>query len=344
MTAATTSSMNRRWLYAHKPDGALGVEHFALEHQPVPVPAPGQALLRVRMASVDPAQRAWMMARTYRPQLMPGDFMPAFGIGEVVQSLTPDLKIGDLIEGDLGWQDYALVSPKQVMRRHVRREGTPHPPLEQLVGALSITGLTAYFGLLAVGQPRPGQTVVVSGAGGAVGSVAVQVARIAGCRVVGVAGGEDKCARVVSELGAHAAVDYRRPDFRAALKAACPDGVDVYFDNTAGPILEITLSLMNQRGCVVCCGAVSQYDQGSWGTGVAGVPGVLISRRIRMEGFIVMDFDHQRREAEAALTRWMDSGELKVPVHISEGLAQAPQALVDLLAGRNFGKAAVRVA
>lgn len=335
---------NRRWIYARKPEGALGVQHFELQAGAVPEPAPGQALLRVRMASVDPAQRAWMMARTYRPQLVPGECMPAFGIGEVVRSMTPDLAVGDLVEGDLGWQDYALVSPRQVMRRHARKAGVTLPPLEHLVGALSITGLTAYFGLLEVGRPRPGETVVVSGAGGAVGSVAVQVARIAGCRVVGVAGGADKCARVHDELGADAAVDHRSADFRAELRAACPAGVDVYFDNTAGPILETTLALMNQRGRVVCCGAVSQYDQGGWGAGVAGVPGVLISRRIRMEGFIVMDFDHQRREAEAALTRWMASGRLKVPVHVSEGLERAPQALVDLLAGRNFGKAAVRVA
>jgi NADPH-dependent curcumin reductase CurA len=331
---------NRRWIYARKPEAALGLEHFDLVPQPAPEPAPGEALLRVRLASVDPAQRAWMMARTYRPQLMPGDFMPAFGVGEVVRSMTPDLQVGDLIEAELGWQDWAVVSPKQVMRRHSR---APHPPLERMVGALSITGLTAYFGLFEIGRPRPGQTVVVSGAGGAVGSIVVQLARIAGCRVVGIAGGAAKCARIVEELGAHAAIDYRSANFRAELKAACPAGVDVYFDNTGGAILETTLTLMNQRGCVVCCGAVSQYDSGNFGAGVAGVPGVLISRRIRMEGFIVMDFDAQRRDAEAALTRWLDSGALKAPVHIVAGLESAPQALIGLLAGVNFGKMAVRV-
>jgi NADPH-dependent curcumin reductase CurA len=331
---------NRRWFYAAKPAGALGVQHFELRTEAAPIPGPGQALLRLCLVSVDPAQRAWMMARTYRPQLMPGDFMPAFGIGEVVQTQSPDLKVGDLIEGDFGWQEWAVISPKQVMRRHSR---APHPPLERLIGALGITGLTAYFGLLEVGRVRPGETVVVSGAGGAVGSMAVQMARLAGCRVVGVAGGAPKCARLGAELGTHAAVDYRSPNFRNELKAACPDGVDVYFDNTAGSILETTLSLMNQRGRVVCCGAVAQYDQGAWGAGVAGVPGILISRRIRMEGFIVMDYEHQRRDAEAAITRWLDSGQLKVLVQVVEGLEHAPRALVELLGGANFGKMAVRL-
>jgi NADPH-dependent curcumin reductase CurA len=147
----------------------------------------------------------------------------------------------------------------------------------------------------------------------------------------------------VAELGVHAAVDYRSPNFRNELKAACPDGVDVYFDNTAGSILETTLSLMNQRGRVVCCGAVAQYDQGAWGAGVAGVPGLLISRRIRMEGFIVMDYEHQRRDAEAAITRWLDSGQLKALVQGVKGLEHAPRALVELLGGANFGKMAVRL-
>jgi len=334
------TDVNRRWFYARKPEGALRVEHFELKTEAVPEPGPGQALVRLRMLSVDPAQRAWMMARTYRPQLMPGDFMPAFAVGEVLRSCTPDLNQGDLVEGDFGWQDWAVVSPRQVLRRHSR---PPHPPLEQLVGALSITGLTAFFGLFEVGRPRPGETVVVSAAGGAVGSMALQMARIAGCRVVGIAGGAAKCARLVQELGAHAAVDHRSANFRAELKAACPNGVDVYFDNTAGPILETTLTLMNQRGRVVCCGAVAQYDRGDWGAGVAGVPGVLISRRLRMEGFIVMDFDHQRREAEATITRWVTGGQLKALVHLAQGLEQAPQALVDLLAGANYGKVAVRV-
>ena len=332
---------NRRWIYARKPEGTLGVEHFEMQTQPVPEPQPGQALARVRMASVDPAQRAWMMSRTYRPQLQPGEFMPGFAVAEVVRSLTPDLAPGDLIEGDFGWQDWAVASPRQVLRRRTR---APHPPLERIVGALGITGLTGYFGLYAVGAMRPGETVVVSGAGGAVGSIAVQLARIGGCRAVAVAGGPEKCARIAQELGADAAVDYRSPNFRDELKRACPDGIDVYFDNTGGPILEAALSLMNQRGRVVCCGAVSQYDQGSWGAGVAGVPGVLIARRIRMEGFIVMDFDDQRREAEAALTRWLDQGVLKAPVHIVDGLENAPRALVELLGGANFGKMAVRVA
>lgn len=328
---------NRQWIYARKPEGALGVEHFELRPSPTPEPGPGQALVRIRMVSVDPAQRAWMMARTYRPQLQPGELMPAFALGEVVRSLTPDLKPGDIVEGDLGWQDWSVVTPAQVVRRDARQ------PLDRLIGVLNIAGLTAYFGLFEVGRIRAGETVVVSGAAGSVGSLAVQIARIAGCRVIGVAGGADKCRRLVEELGADAAVDRKAADFRDALKAACPDGVDVYFDNTGGMILEQALALMNMRGRVICCGAVAEYDRGSWGAGVAGVPGVLISRRIRMEGFICMDFDKQRRSAEIKLTRWIKSGQLKAPMHCVGGLEHAPQALVDLLGGENFGKVAVRL-
>ncbi len=331
------SDANRQWIYARKPEGALGVEHFELRSSRPPEPTPGQALLRVRMVSVDPAQRAWMMSRTYRPQLQPGEMMPAFALGEVVHSLTPDLKPGDIVEGDLGWQDWSVVTPSQVVRRD------PRQPLERLIGVLNIAGLTAYFGLFEVGRIRAGETVVVSGAAGSVGSLAVQIARIAGCRVVGIAGGADKCRRLVEQLGVDAVVDRKADDFRGALKVACPNGVDVYFDNTGGAILENTLALMNFRGRVICCGAVAQYDRGDWGAGVTGVPGVLISRRIRMEGFICMDFDKQRRSAEAALARWVESGQLKAPMHCIGGLENAPQALVGLLGGENFGKVAVRV-
>jgi NADPH-dependent curcumin reductase CurA len=294
-------------------------------------------LLRVRMVSVDPAQRAWMMSRTYRSQLQPGEIMPAFALGEVVHSLTPELNVGDIVEGDLGWQDWTVVTPSQVVRRDSRQ------PLERLIGVLNIAGLTAYFGLFEVGRIRAGETVVVSGAAGSVGSLAVQIACIAGCRVVGIAGGADKCSRLKDQLGVDAVVDRKADDFRDALKAACPNGVDVYFDNTGGMILETALTLMNLRGRVICCGAVAQYDSGNWGAGVAGVPGVLISRRIRMEGFICMDFDKQRRSAEAALSHWMDTGRLTAPMHCVDGLEHAPQALVDLLAGENFGKVAVLV-
>lgn len=332
-----TADLNRQWIYAQRPSGAVGLEHFRLQETPVPVPGPGQALVRLRGLSVDPAQRAWMMTRTYRPQLQPGEVMAAFGIGEVMESNVPGLVPGDLVDGDLGWQDFALVTPESVRVRN-RNES-----LEHLIGVLGITGLTAYFGLLDVGRPRSGETVLVSGAAGAVGCIAVQIARIAGCRVVAVAGGAEKCRWLVEELGVDAAVDYKAGNLREALKAACPRGVDVYFDNTGGEILEITLSLMNAHGRVACCGAVSQYNQADWGGGPSGVPGVLVAKRIRMEGFLVMDFYKQRKAAERTLSDWIRQGQLKPCMDIVEGLENAPQALIDLLRGANRGKMMVRI-
>jgi len=331
-------AINRQWIYAKRPEGAVGLDTFELRESTVPKPGPGEVLLRLLAVSIDPAQRAWMMTATYRPRLEPGELMPAFAIGEVVASQTPGLAVGDWVEGDFGWQDYAISTPQLVKKRDKRL------PLEQLMGVLNITGLTAYFGLLEVGRPRAGETVLVSGAAGAVGCIAVQIAKIAGCRVVAVAGGAEKGKWLTETLGADAAIDYKAGNLRAALKAAAPDGIDVYFDNTGGEILENALAVMNRNGRVACCGAVAQYDGADWGAGPRGVPGVLVSKRIRMEGFIVMDFDKQRKAAERAMIRWISEGKLQAPVQVVEGLEQAPQGLIDLLAGRNFGKMMVRVA
>lgn len=331
------TNVNRQWIYAQRPSGAVGLEHFRLNEAPVPSPGPGQALVRLRGLSVDPAQRAWMMTRTYRPQLQPGEVMASFGIAEVVESNAPGLVPGDWVDGDLGWQDFAIVTPESVRLRNKSES------LEHLIGVLGITGLTAYFGLLEVGNPRPGETVVVSGAAGAVGCIAVQLAKIAGCRVVGIAGGSEKCRWLEEELGVDAAVDYKAGNLREALKTACPNGVDVYFDNTGGEILEVALALMNLHGRVACCGAVSQYNQSDWSGGPRGVPGVLVAKRIRMEGFLVMDFYKQRKAAEKILSNWIRNGQLKTPMDVVEGLENAPQALIDLLQGKNRGKMMVRV-
>ncbi|MDO8703828.1 MAG: NADP-dependent oxidoreductase [Sulfuricaulis sp.] len=329
---------NRQWIFARRPEGQLGVEHFEMRETASPAPGPGQVLVRVRAASIDPAQRAWILTETYRARLEPGEMMPSFGLAEVVESNTPGLKPGDIVEGNFGWQDYAVANPRHVMRRDATQA------LEHLIHLLGITGLTAYFGLLEVGRPRPGETVLVSAAGGAVGTLAAQIAKIGGCRVVGVAGGAEKCRWLTEELGLDAAVDYKAGGLREAMKAACPQGIDVYFDNTAGEILDSALSLMNQHGRVVCCGYVSQYDHAEpGGGGPLGVPGTLIAKRIRMEGFLALDFDKNRKSAEAALANWVKTGALKAPVHVVNGLENAPQALIDLLAGRNLGKMMVRV-
>ena len=248
------------------------------------MPRDGETLVRTRMLSLDPANRAWMMGKTYRDALEPGQVMRASPSARCVESKSGAPKAGDIVEGDWGWQDYAAMPARRLTKR------TTKAPFELLVGPLSITGLTAYFGLLNIGQPKPGDTVLVSAAAGAVGTMAGQIAKLAGCRVVGTAGGQDKCDWLVRELGFDAAVDYKAGGVYRALRAVCPNGVDVYFDNTGGPVLEAALSLMNLRGRIVCCGNVSQYDVEKPAPGPMAVPGLIVTKRIRMEGFIVMDF------------------------------------------------------
>jgi NADPH-dependent curcumin reductase CurA len=220
----------------------------------------------------------------------------------------------------------------------------PLGPLPRHLSVLGATGLTAYFGLFDVGRPEPGETVVVSAAAGATGSIVGQLARIHGCHVVGVAGSAEKNRWLVDELGFDAAVDYKAEDFRAQLKAACPDGVDVYFDNTGGAVLAAVLFRMNLRGRIVCCGVVSQYDTSTPEPGPFGIPGLLVTKRVRMEGFLVFDYDDRRDEALAALAGWLESGDLIATEDVLEGLEQAPAGLVGLLAGDNLGKRMVHVA
>ncbi|MBY0322307.1 MAG: NADP-dependent oxidoreductase [Reyranella sp.] len=329
--------MNRQWLYAKQPQGKIGPDTFQWTETAIPEAREGEALVRTRMLSLDPANRAWMMGKTYRDALEPGQVMSGFAIGEVVDSKTGGLKAGDIVEGDWGWQDYAALPARRLTRRMTQA------PLELLIGPLSVTGLTAYFGLLSVGQPKPGDTVLVSAAAGAVGTMVGQIAKLAGCRVVGTAGGQDKCDWLVRELGFDAAVDYKAGGVFRALRAVCPNGVDVYFDNTGGPVLEAALSLMNLRGRIVCCGNVSQYDVEKPAPGPMAVPGLVVTKRLRLEGFIVMDFYDQRAEAEARLARWVEEGKIKAIVDVVDGLDKAPQALIGLFEGRNKGKMAVRV-
>lgn len=329
--------MNRQWLYAKPPVGKIAADTFQWRETEIPIPREGDALVRTRMLSLDPANRAWMMGKTYRDALEPGQVMSGFAIGEVVESKAPGLAKGDVVEGDWGWQDYAAVPARRLTRR------TAEAPLELLVGPLSVTGLTAYFGLLEVGRPRPGDTMLVSAAAGAVGTMVGQIAKLAGCRVVGTAGGQEKCDWLVRELGFDAAIDYKAAGLRRSLAAASPNGIDVYFDNTGGPVLEAALSLMNLRGRIVCCGNVSQYDVEKPAPGPMAVPGLVVTKRLRMEGFIVMDFYDRRAEAEARLAKWVADGRIKAVIDVIDGLEKAPEALVGLFEGTNRGKRAVRV-
>src|SRR4051812_44144071 len=329
--------MNRQWLYARQPAGKIGKDTFEWRETAIPQPREGEALVRTRMLSLDAANRAWMMGKTYRDALQLGQVMSGFVIGEVVESKAGGLAKGDIVEGDPGWQGYPAVPAHRLTRR------TTDASLEMLIGPLSVTGLTAYFGLLEIGRPKPGVTVLVSAAAGAVGSMVGQIAKIAGCRVVGTAGGQDKCDWLMRELGFDAAVDYKAGGVFRALRTACPDGIDVYFDNTGGPVLDAALSLMNLKGRVVCCGNVSQYDVEKPAPGPMGVPGLVVVKRLRLEGFIVTDFYDRRAEAEARLARWIADGRLKAELDIFDGLERAPEALIGLFEGNNRGKRAVRV-
>ena len=329
--------VNRQVVLTRLPEERLTEDHFELREAPVPEPAQGEVLTRTRLLSIDAANRAWMQGATYRDPITGGQVMAGFALAEVVASRDERFVPGDIVEADGGWQDYGVHRGRALNKIDVRG------PLSHHLSVLGITGLTAYFGLLRVGRPATGETVLVSAAAGATGNVVGQLAKLAGCRVVGVVGSPEKAAFLSDELGFDAVVSHRDEHLRGALKAACPGGIDVYFDNTGGPVLEAALSRMNQGGRIVCCGVVSQYDTSNPAAGPRGVPGLLVTKRLRMEGFIVMDYFAERAAAEEELTAAVASGRLKVVEDVVDGLEHAPRALVGLLAGDNVGKRMVRV-
>jgi NADPH-dependent curcumin reductase CurA len=330
-------TVNRQILLVEKPTDKLGPGHFKVVNGAVPEPKDGEVLLRVRYISLDAANRAWMHGATYRAAVEANTVMAGGGLAEVVASKAPGLAPGDIVFGDTGWQEYAAV-PARHLTRMPRVE-----PMTHLLSVYGVAGLTAYFGLLEVGKPKAGDTVVVSAAAGSVGSIVGQIAKIKGCHVVGIAGGKDKCNWLTSELGFDAAVDYKDGAVFKALRAAAPDGIDVYFDNVGGIILEACLAQMNNRGRVACCGAVSQYDGAPAATGPRGVPGLIVIKRLTMQGFIVTDFMERRDAALSDLQSWVASGQLKVQEDVIEGLENTPKALIGLLAGDNRGKRMVKL-
>ena len=331
------ASVNRQILLVEKPSGKLGPEHFRLTDGPIPEPKDGEALLRVRCISLDAANRAWMHGATYRSAVEANTVMAGGGIAEVVASKSPGLAPGDIVFGDTGWQDYAAI-PAKHLTKLPKLEPTTH-----LLSVYGIAGLTAYFGLLEIGKPKAGETVVVSAAAGSVGSIVGQIAKIKGCHAVGIAGGKDKCHWLTSELGFDAAVDYKDGAVFKALRAAAPKGIDIYFDNVGGDIFEACLPQMNNYGRIACCGAISQYDGVPAAHGPRGVPGLIVVKRLIMQGFIVMDFMKERDRALADLQSWVAGGKLKVQEDVIKGLENTPKALIGLLAGENRGKRMVRV-
>ena len=331
-------AVNRQVLLVETPKGKLGEEHFRLAESALPVPQDGELLLRIRYISLDAANRAWMQGATYRSAVEAGTVMAGGAVAEVIESKAPGFAPGDLVFGDTGWQDYAALPARRVVKLPKLE------PLTHLISVYGIAGLTAYFGLLKCGRPKEGETVVVSAAAGSVGSLVGQIAKIKGCHVVGIAGGAEKCAWLTSELGFDAAVDYKAGSVFKALKDTAPKGIDVYFDNVGGDVFEACLFQMNNYGRIACCGAVSQYDAAPAPHGPRGVPGLIVVKRLSIQGFIVTDFDAERAQALADLQSWVASGQLKVQEDIMHGLESTPKALIGLLAGDNRGKRMVHVA
>lgn len=329
---------NRHFKLIARPVGMAKRTDFEFSVSPAPSPGPGEVLIRVQYISLDPAMRGWMNeGRSYVPPVGIGEVMRAGGIGRVVASNDPSIAVGDTVSALTGVQDYAVVKAKDATKVDSRIA-----PLPRYLGVLGMPGMTAYFGLLDVGQPKPGETVVVSAAAGAVGGVVGQIAKIKGCRVVGIAGGADKCRYVVKELGFDAAIDYKNEDVKKKLREYCPNRIDIFFDNVGGEILEAALAGLANKARVVLCGAISQYNTVDSLKGPKNYMSLLVNRA-RMEGFVVFDYAARYGEAIKAMAGWITEGKLKAREDIVEGLETFPETLLKLFHGENFGKLIIKV-
>jgi NADPH-dependent curcumin reductase CurA len=330
---------NRQIVLAARPVGLPKPEDFRLVETPVPEPGPGEMLVRARWLSLDPYMRGRMSdAPSYARPVAIGEVMVGAVVGEVVRSSHPDFAAGDVVEERLGWQEYAISRG-----REARKVDPTLAPISTALGILGMPGLTAYFGLLEVGRPRPGETVVVSAAAGAVGAVVGQIAKIGGCRAVGLAGSKAKVDYLVGELGFDAGIDYKTADLHAALAAACPRGVDVYFDNVGGRITETLSRHVNPFARVAVCGLISQYNLEKPELAPRNERFVLVNR-VRIQGFIVSDFYARRDEALRQLAEWLRQGRLEYREDVVDGLEKAPAAFIGMLQGKNFGKQLVQIA
>jgi NADPH-dependent curcumin reductase CurA len=336
--------VNHQVRLARRPVGMPSREDWSFTQEPVSEPAEGGVLIQTQMLSLDPAMRGWMNdAKSYIAPVGLGDVMRAGGIGKVLASRNPRFAEGDLVAGSLGAQQYALVADEEVRRSGLAKIDTRLGTLGQWLNVLGMPGMTAYFGLMDVGQPRPGDTVVVSGAAGAVGQTVGQLARIKGCRVVGIAGGRAKCDFVVNELGFDACIDYKAGNVKAGLKEHCPKGVDVYFDNVGGDILDDVLTRLARGARIVICGAISQYNNTAPVQGPKNYLSLLV-HRARMEGMVVFDYTDRFPQAIAELSGYLKDGRMKSREDVMTGLENFPEALVKLFTGENFGKLVLQVA
>jgi len=335
-----TDSKNRQWILKARPAGKLTGEEFLWKETSVPRLCDGQMLVRTLWLSVDPTQRIWMARDSYKPAVPLGEVMQSFAVGQVIESRHPDFKPGDLVQGDFSWQDYVVTDGKGFGGT---RKVAPGMPPNLALSLFGVNGLTSYFGMIEIGKVKAGECVVVSGAAGATGSVAGQIARIKGCRVIGTAGGKDKCRWLVDEAHFDGAIDYKGEDVGAQLSDLCPNGIDVFFDNVGGEVLDEVLARINLNARIALCGSISKSDAAARQPGPANYSN-LVARRARMEGFTGLDYPTRVPEAFEALGRWHRDGSIVHKEDVVYGLENAPKALLRLFSGENFGKQLVKVA
>lgn len=339
-----SKTVNRRLVLASRPHGAPTAENFRQEEHPIPQADEGQVVLRTVFLSLDPYMRGRMSdAPSYAAPVQIGEVMTGGAVSRVVSSRHPDFQEGDWVLGSTGWQDYSAVAGDSVKKLDPRI--ADHPSLA--LGVLGMPGFTAFMGLLDIGNPQPGETVVVAAATGPVGSLVGQIAKIKGCRAIGIAGGEEKCRYAQEEFGFDACIDHRAEDFAEQLKAACPDGIDVYYENVGGKVFDAVMPLLNTKARIPVCGLVSQYNATNLPDGPDRLPllaGMILRKRLRVQGFIIFDdYGHRYDEFAAQMGEWFDAGKIAFREDITEGLENAPDALIGLLEGKNFGKVVVRV-
>ncbi len=342
-TAALTNHQVR---LAKRPEGLPKREDWKFSEEPVGEPAEGGVLVKVLALSLDPAMRGWMNeGKSYIPPVELGAVMRAGGIGRVVASKSPDFAQGDMVSGGFGVQEYALLPPGEIKSNGLARIDLKMGSITQWLNVLGMPGMTGYFGLMDVGQPKEGETLVVSGASGAVGQTVGQVAKIKGCRVVGIAGGAAKCEWVVKELGFDACIDYKAgPDaVKNGLKEHCPKGVDIYFDNVGGDILDAVLARINRKARIIICGAISQYNNTTAVQGPKNYLSLLVNRA-RMEGIVVFDYAGRYHEAVKEMAGYLKDGKMKSREDVVEGIEKFPETLLKLFSGENFGKLVLQVA
>jgi NADPH-dependent curcumin reductase CurA len=331
--------INHQVRLAARPVGLPKRSDWSFTEEPVRQPAANEVLVKVLYVSLDPAMRGWMTdVRSYIKPVALGEVMRAGAAGQVIASNLPQFAVGDYVTGGFGVQEYAISDGRDMVK-----VDPAVAPLPVFLGALGMPGMTAYFGLLDIGQPKEGETVVVSGAAGAVGTVVGQIAKIKGCRAIGIAGGQDKCRWIVDELGFDAAIDYKHEDVGAALKQHCPKGVDVYFDNVGGDILDLVLARLARNARIVICGAISQYNNTTPVQGPRNYLSLLVNRAM-MKGMVVFDYADRYHLAAREMAGWMAQGRLKARTDVSVGLENFPETLLKLFRGENTGKLVLKIA